>query len=73
MKAIIRVFDNPYFAVSNEQGNYSIDTTGLPDGTYTVQAWQEVYHDSKPQQVEIKGGKAAKPVDFKYDAKSGKA
>jgi plastocyanin len=73
MKAIIRVFDNPYFAVTNEQGSYTIDTKGLPDGTYTVQAWQEVYHDSQPQQVEVKGGKASKPVDFKFDAKAGKA
>ena len=73
MKAIIRVFDNPYFAVTNETGNYTIDTKGLPDGTYTVQAWQEVYHDSKPQQVEVKGGKSSKPVDFKFEAKAGKA
>ena len=73
MKAIIRVFDNPYFAVTNEKGDYTIDTKGLADGTYTVQAWQEVYHDSQPQQVEIKGGKATKPVDFKFQAKGGKA
>jgi plastocyanin len=73
MKAIVRVFDNPYFAVTNEQGSYTIDTKGLPDGTYTVQAWQEIYHDSQPQQVEVKGGKATKPVDFKFQAKAGKA
>ena len=73
MKAIIRVFDNPYFAVTNESGAYSLDTKGLPDGTYSVQAWQEVYHDSAPQQVEVKGGKASKPVNFVFQAKSGKA
>jgi plastocyanin len=73
MKAIVRVFDNPYFAVTNETGTYSIDTAGLADGTYTVQAWQEVYHDSEPQQVEVKGGKASKPVDFVFKAKSAKA
>jgi plastocyanin len=73
MKAIVRVFDNPYFAVTDESGKYSIDTKGLADGTYTVQAWQEVYHDSQPQQVEVKGGKAAKPVDFVFTAKGGKA
>jgi len=73
MKAIVRVFDNPYFGTTDEAGKYTIDTKGLPDGTYTVQAWQEVYHDSQPQQVEVKGGKAAKPVDFVFTAKGGKA
>ena len=73
MKAVVRVFDNPYFATTDEKGQYSIDTKGLPDGKYTVVAWQEVYKNSQPQQVEIKGGKAAKPVDFVYDAKAGKA
>ncbi|HXE53113.1 MAG TPA: carboxypeptidase regulatory-like domain-containing protein [Tepidisphaeraceae bacterium] len=73
MKAVIRVFDNPYFATTGEDGKYTIDTAGLPDGTYTVQAWHEVYHDSAPQQVEVKGGKASKPVDFTFQAKAGKA
>lgn len=68
MKAVIRVFDNPYFAVSNEDGKYTIDTKGLKDGTYTVQAWHEVYKDSEPQAVEVKDGKAAKEVDFKFKA-----
>jgi len=56
------VFDHPYFATTDDKGQYTIDTKGLPDGTYTVQAWQEVYHDSQPQQVEVKGGKASKSV-----------
>ena len=73
MKAIVRVFDNPYFAVTGEDGKFAIDTKGLPDGTYTVQAWHEVYHDSAPQQVEVKGGKASKPVEFTYHAKAAKA
>ena len=73
MKAVVRVFDNPYFATTDENGKFSIDTKGLPDGTYTVQAWQEVYKDSQPQQVEVKGGKPAKPVDFTFTAKGGKA
>ena len=32
MKAWVRVFDNPYFAVSDEAGKFAIDTKGLPDG-----------------------------------------
>src|SRR6185312_2528397 len=73
MKAVIRVFDNPYFAVTNEAGKYSIDTTGLADGTYNLVAWHEVYKESAPQKIEVKGGKIAKPVDFTFDAKSAKA
>ena len=73
MKAIVRVFDHPYFAVSGEDGKFTIDTKGLKDGTYTVQAWHELYHDSAPQKVEIKDGKADKELEFKYQSKAGKA
>jgi hypothetical protein len=73
MKAVVRVFDNPYFAVTNEDGKYSIDTKELKDGTYTVQAWQEVYKDSEPQTVEVKGGKATKEIDFKFKAQKAEA
>jgi hypothetical protein len=68
MKAVVRVFDNPFFAVTNEDGKYTIDTKGLKDGTYTVQAWHELYKDSEPQTVEVKDGKATKQVDFKFKA-----
>jgi plastocyanin len=68
MKAVIRVFDNPYFATSGEDGKYSIDTKDLKDGTYTVQAWHEVFKDSEPQTIEVKGGKATKEVDFTFKA-----
>jgi plastocyanin len=73
MKAVIRVFDNPYFAVSDEGGKFSLDTKGLADGTYNVVAWHEVYKESAPQAIEVKGGKIAKPVEFKFQAKSAKA
>jgi plastocyanin len=66
MKSVVRVFDNPYFATTGEDGKFTIDTKELKDGTYTVQAWHEVYKDSEPQTVEVKGGKAAKEVDFTF-------
>jgi hypothetical protein len=65
--------DATFLYTAPHAGSYSIDTKGLPDGTYTVQAWQEYYHDSAPQQVEVKGGKASKLVNFVFQAKSGKA
>ena len=39
MSAVILVLDNPFFAKSDEQGNYAI--RGLPPGEYTVRAWHE--------------------------------
>ena len=72
MKAIVRVFDNPYFAVSSTDGKFTIDTTGLKDGSYTVQAWHEVYKDSQPQKIEVKDGKADKELTFTFRAKPAK-
>ena len=39
MHAYIGVVDNPYFAVSSEDGKYTI--VNLPPGTYTIGVWQE--------------------------------
>jgi hypothetical protein len=39
MQAYIGVVDNPYFAVSGEDGSYRIGN--LPPGTYTVAIGQE--------------------------------
>ena len=64
MKAVVRTFDNPYFAVTDETGKYTIDTKGLKDGSYTLAAWQEKYGDLGTQKIDVKGGKAT--GDFKY-------
>jgi plastocyanin len=39
MHAWIGAIDNPYFAVSAENGTFSV--TNLPPGTYTLAVWQE--------------------------------
>jgi len=39
MKSYICVVDNPYFAVSGDDGSFTIKD--LPDGEYTIAAWQE--------------------------------
>jgi plastocyanin len=39
MKAYIGVLKHPFFAVSSEDGTYSLK--GVPAGTYTVVAWRE--------------------------------
>ena len=68
MKAVIRVFDHPYFATTGTDGKFSINTRNLKDGTYVVLAWHEIYRDSQPQTIEVKSGKATKDLDFTFKA-----
>jgi plastocyanin len=64
MKAYIGVVSHPFFAVTGDDGTYSIK--GLPPGTYTIEVWQEKYgvqdqtitvgaKDNKTQDFTIKG------------------
>ena len=39
MHCIVLVLENPYFAVANDSGRYSI--TNVPAGTYRLKAWHE--------------------------------
>ncbi len=39
MRGYIAVLDEPYYAVTDENGNYSIE--GIPAGQYEVEIWQE--------------------------------
>jgi len=41
MKAWVLVQDHPYFAVTDDKGNFRIDN--IPPGTYEVVAWQEKF------------------------------
>ena len=50
MQAYIGVVDNPYFAVSGEDGSYRIGN--LPPGIYTVAIWQEKL-GTQEQQVTV--------------------
>ena len=47
MHAFIGVVDNPYFAVSKEDGSYSIGN--LPPGTYTIGFWHEALGTQEKQ------------------------
>ncbi len=64
MNAWIVVQDNPYYAVTDEAGKFSIGD--VPAGTYTVKVWTEYAGDKKnplPQEVAVKSGEETK-VDF---------
>ena len=50
MSAYLVVVPTPYFAVSDQTGNYKIEN--VPDGSYTVTAWHEgAKNQSKPVSV----------------------
>jgi hypothetical protein len=62
MHAYIFVMDHPFFAVTGDDGGYSI--AGLPPGEYTLSIWHEKL-GTKQQKVAIDpGGKAT--LDFAY-------
>jgi hypothetical protein len=62
MNATILILDNPYFAVPDDQGNFSI--RNIPRGTYTVRLWygRELV---RSETVTLKAGEAAN-VNFTY-------
>jgi len=50
MEAYVAVLENPYFAVSDKEGNYMIKD--VPSGTYTLKIWHEKLK-GKSQQVTV--------------------
>jgi len=60
MRAYIGVVSHPFFAVTGDDGTYTIK--GLPPGTYTLQAWHEKY-GTKDVQITV-APKESKTNDF---------
>jgi hypothetical protein len=63
MSAYLCVFDNPFFGVSDKNGQFTIK--GLPDGDYTLTAWQEIL-GTQEQKITVKDGKATKDIVFTF-------
>ncbi len=61
MTAYLLVTDNPYFAVSGEDGSFSIND--LPPGKYTVEIWHERL-GTQTKEVTVAEGA---PVDLKLE------
>jgi hypothetical protein len=57
MNARFHVFEHPFFAVTGDDGTYTIN--GLPPGTYTVTVWHENEQLRGEQQVVVPAGKPA--------------
>jgi hypothetical protein len=64
MKSYVFAFRHPYFAVTAADGSFEIKS--LPPGTYSIQAWQELY-GTRETTITV-GAKESKAVDFKFAA-----
>jgi plastocyanin len=53
MRAYIGVVENPYFAITKENGEFSLDT--LPPGQYTLAAWHESFGEQTASITAKKG------------------
>ena len=63
MQAYIVVTDHPYFAVTGDDGRFTI--TGVLAGTYTLEAWHPEL-GLRQAQVTIKAGKSPDDVRFRF-------
>ncbi|HEY0706960.1 MAG TPA: carboxypeptidase regulatory-like domain-containing protein [Polyangia bacterium] len=64
MTGWVLVTDNPYFKVTGADGKF--DLTGVPAGTYTLEAWHEKY-GTQTKEITVADGK---PVDLKLEFKA---
>lgn len=63
MNAYVGVVDHPYFATSGSDGAFTI--TGLPAGTYTLEAWHETLGTQTAEVTVAADG--ATSVEFDYE------
>lgn len=62
MSAYVGVVPHPWFAVSGADGAFSLE--GVPPGTYTLEAWHEVFGSRSFEVVVEAGGVASAAVTF---------
>lgn len=62
MRAYIAVVHHPFFAVTGDDGTFTIKD--LPAGTYTLEAWHETY-GTMDQQITV-GANDKKTIDITY-------
>lgn len=66
MRSYLAVVSHPFFAVTGEDGSYSLK--GIPPGSYTVEAVHEKY-GKKQMQIQI-SARESKVLDFQYSAEA---
>lgn len=62
MQAYVGVVEHPYFAVSAADGSFAI--SGLPAGTYTLEAWHETLGTQTAEVTVEDGGSASAEFSF---------
>ena|ERR1051326_1389555 len=62
MRSYIAVMNHPFFAVTGDDGTYTIK--GLPPGTYTITVWHEKLAPTGMDQQITVGAKESKTQDF---------
>jgi uncharacterized protein (DUF2141 family) len=62
MNGAIGVMANPYFAVTGDDGSFTL--TDVPAGTYTVEAWHESLGEKSASATVAAGGTAT--ADLQY-------
>ena len=63
MSAYVGVVDNPFFAVSGEDGSFTIP--GVPPGDYVVEVWHETFGKQTVNVTLLPSGTARADVTFK--------
>ncbi|MCB0417521.1 MAG: hypothetical protein H6617_03410 [Bdellovibrionaceae bacterium] len=63
MTAYVGVVDNPYFAVTGDDGSFTLKD--VPPGDYTIEAWHEKLK-TKTATVKVAGAGDTKTVDFSF-------
>jgi hypothetical protein len=71
MSAKLAIFDHPFFAISNEKGEFEIKH--VPDGEYTLSVWHERAGNKviqpEPVKIKIAGGVITQNFSFKKQPK----
>jgi len=68
MNAWIHVFDHPYFAVTGDDGKFTISTKGLKNGQYNLNAWSEKL-GTQTVKIDVKNGNA-EPIKLEFKPKA---
>ena len=64
MATYVGVLDHPFFAVTGADGSF--DISGLPAGTYTIEAWHEKL-GAQTQEITVADGEASE-ISFSFSA-----